>query len=184
MLDEEIYPGGKNQNIDLVSGQHQVVRMSGANRHTTTTIFENQSANNPFGNDHQMSSATIPDNQLIQTGHQRIGNASGSRANEKRLLADEHTVLTGDASALGAPMGHVYPTHTSIVHQETNKGTESQPTKGVIDLGSVRRNPKDTSASIDEDDDGAAVLITHNSKNDLPAVNRFNSSNEGNNTNK
>ena len=41
MLDEEIYPGGKNQNIDLVSGQHQVVRMSGANRHTTTTIFEN-----------------------------------------------------------------------------------------------------------------------------------------------
>ena len=124
MLDEEIYPGGKNQNIDLVSGQHQVVRMSGANRHTTTTIFENQSANNPFGNDHQMSSATIPDNQLIQTGQQRPGNASGSRAHEKggRLLADEHTVLTGDASALGAPMGHVYPTHQSIVQQETNKG--------------------------------------------------------------
>ena len=28
------------QNTDLVSGQHQVVRMSGQ-RHTTTTIFEN-----------------------------------------------------------------------------------------------------------------------------------------------
>ena len=99
-------------------------------------------------------------------------------------MADEHTVLTGDASALGAPMGHVYPTHASIVQQETNKGMETQPTKGVIDLGSVRRHQKDTSASIDEDDDGVAAICNHRSKNDLPAVNRFNSSNDGNNTNK
>ena len=73
-------------------------------------------------------------------------------------------------------MSHVYPTHGSIV-QETNKGMDSEPTKGVIDLGSVRR-PKEVSASIDGDDDDVAVICTHRSKNsqhDLAAVNRFNS---------
>ena len=48
MVDEDIYPGAlmRNHNTDLVTGQHQVVRISQGNRHTTTTIFENQSQAN------------------------------------------------------------------------------------------------------------------------------------------
>ena len=67
MSEEEAQFAKAQQNTDLVSGQHQVVRMSGQ-RHTTTTIFENQS--HPFPNDHQMSSATIPDQQAAKQQRQ------------------------------------------------------------------------------------------------------------------
>ena len=56
MGQENFYPDammGKVVNNDLISGQHQVVRIDpqSGKRQTTTTIFENQSQN-PFGYDH------------------------------------------------------------------------------------------------------------------------------------
>ena len=66
MADEDLYPGAiKNQhNTDLVSGQHQVFRVSGAGgqRYTSTTVFDH-SQNQFVSNEHQTSNATINANQ-------------------------------------------------------------------------------------------------------------------------
>ena len=72
-MEDNMYPinQAKNHNIDLVSGQHQVVRMS-QQRQTTTTVFENQS-NFPHSNEHRLSSATINDQSNVNNPYSSNG---------------------------------------------------------------------------------------------------------------
>ena len=172
--DELIYPGiPKNQNVDLVSGQHQVVRVNGqiqpVNRQTTTTVFENQSnQNDTFIKDHHISNATINDQNMLAQ-QTRLGNQTLQRG-PNTGLDEQSNIRTAEGSMMrGGDM---------------KQKLDLEPTKGVLDQGTVKRSRGKLPAQDedeDDDDDDVAEIGTHRkesqhgSQNELGTVNRFNS---------